>query len=168
MDLTDLVNYTDSPIERILAQSIASAFADFEKANVRLAAVEPREFASLFALPANSPACIIPQAQIDLGDTRYRVDFLLLCGPKPISRRVFAVECDGHEWHEKTKEQVARDKLRDRRLLGDLGIPTVRFAGSEIVADPATCAEYLRSLVHGATGFALYQNYQSAKDGATR
>lgn len=53
------------------------------------------------------------------------------------------VECDGHAWHEKTKEQAAKDKRRDRFLLSQ-GWPVMRFTGSEIYADAAGCAEQVR------------------------
>lgn len=156
MELSELSSYCESPIEVRLAEAIAATFADFETANIRISVAEPREYASLWPLPDGMPACIIPQAQIDMGDTCYRVDFLLICGPRPIFRRLFAIECDGHEWHEKSKDQVARDKHRERRLLAEQGIATVRFAGSEIFADAQACAEFIRSLAHGATGDALH------------
>jgi very-short-patch-repair endonuclease len=50
-----------------------------------------------------------------------------------------AVECDGFDFHDRTKQQAAYDRSRDRRLLM-LGIPTIRFTGSEIVHDDARCA----------------------------
>lgn len=50
-----------------------------------------------------------------------------------------AVECDGHEFHEKTKEQVARDKKRERYIVFE-GWTVIRFAGSEIYRDAAGCA----------------------------
>lgn len=56
----------------------------------------------------------------------YRVDFLL-----QVRGDYIAIECDGHEWHERTKQQAAYDKSRDRELLA-LGIRTTRFTGSEI------------------------------------
>lgn len=51
-----------------------------------------------------------------------------------------AVECDGHEYHERTKEQARRDKSRDRKLLS-LGFPVLRFTGSEIHEGPLRAAE---------------------------
>ena len=66
----------------------------------------------------------------------YRVDFLLTIdgsGPR------LAVECDGHDWHERTKQQAAYDRSRDRDLL-KLGIRTARFTGSEIHHSPERCA----------------------------
>ena len=48
------------------------------------------------------------------------------------------VECDGYEFHDRTKQQAQRDKSRDRDLQS-LGVP-VFFTGSEIWADPFKCA----------------------------
>lgn len=52
--------------------------------------------------------------------------------------REIIVECDGHEFHEKTKEQVAKDKKRDR-CLQEIGYKIFRFSGSEIWADAFSC-----------------------------
>lgn len=65
-----------------------------------------------------------------------RVDVYLYGG---YSEKALAVELDGHEWHERTKEQAERDKSRDRALL-EAGIPVMRFTGSEINRDPHDCA----------------------------
>lgn len=77
---------------------------------------------------------VTPQASIG----PYKVDFLVwfvLC------RNVggIAIECDGHQWHERNKIQAARDKKRDRELL-KAGFPVMRFTGSEIFADAFGCA----------------------------
>jgi len=78
---------------------------------------------------------IVPQARID----DYRVDFLLARKVGLFSWKL-AVECDGHEFHERTKEQAARDKSRDRTILAT-GVPIMRFTGKEIWADATACAE---------------------------
>jgi very-short-patch-repair endonuclease len=78
---------------------------------------------------------IVPQ--LELG--RFRVDFGVAWF-RPIAGLItVAVECDGHAFHERTKEQAARDKSRDRTLLG-MGWPVMRFTGSEIFADADDCA----------------------------
>jgi very-short-patch-repair endonuclease len=41
------------------------------------------------------------------------------------------IECDGHDFHEKTKEQAARDKKRDRFIVSK-GYKLLRYSGSEI------------------------------------
>lgn len=51
------------------------------------------------------------------------------------------VECDGHDWHERTPQQAARDRSRDREILLKAGVPVIRFTGSEIVRDPDGCAK---------------------------
>jgi very-short-patch-repair endonuclease len=78
--------------------------------------------------------------QIQVG--AYRLDF---CIASPSLEHfdtvahLLAVECDGHDFHERTKQQAARDKSRDRALL-DHGIATIRFTGSEIWRDALKCA----------------------------
>lgn len=52
---------------------------------------------------------------------------------------LLVVECDGHNFHERTKEQAQNDKSRDRRL-NALGYRVLRFTGSEIHNRPKECA----------------------------
>lgn len=82
---------------------------------------------------------VLPQAQIDA----YRVDFLIyavdLRGEEPDWRRLI-VECDGHHFHERTREQATRDKARDRDLILK-GYDVFRFTGSELWRDPWQSAE---------------------------
>jgi very-short-patch-repair endonuclease len=94
---------------------------------------------------------IIVTPQVVVGG--YRVD--LLCSMRMYDwlddrskTIVLAIECDGHEFHEKTKEQAARDKSRDRELLLR-SIPVMRFAGSEIWRDPFGCMRQIDSFFHG-------------------
>lgn len=49
-----------------------------------------------------------------------------------------AVELDGHDWHERTKEQAASDKRRDRMMVAE-GWSVMRFTGSEVYLDAADC-----------------------------
>lgn len=51
----------------------------------------------------------------------------------------FVIECDGHDYHEKTKKQAKRDKERDRNMT-QLGYTVIRFTGSEIFENPIVCA----------------------------
>lgn len=60
--------------------------------------------------------------------------------------RTMIVECDGHEFHERTKEQASHDKKRDR-FLQDSGFKVYRFTGSDIWKDTFKCAnEILNTL----------------------
>lgn len=57
---------------------------------------------------------------------------------------ILAIECDGHEFHERTPGQAARDRSRDRRLQ-EAGITVMRFTGSELHRNAWGCfAEVLR------------------------
>lgn len=56
------------------------------------------------------------------------------------------IECDGHDFHEKTKEQVARDKKRDRFIKGQ-GYDVYRFSGSEIISSPFSVIEEVEGIV---------------------
>ena len=82
---------------------------------------------------------LIPQAAIKIIDKTYRADFLIQIEAwVDRSTRVFGkivVEIDGHNFHERTKEQAAHDRSRDRALMA-AGYKVVRFTGSEIYKDP--------------------------------
>lgn len=75
-------------------------------------------------------------AQAPVG--KYKADFLVWF---KLGRHVggVAVECDGHAFHEKSKEQASRDKERDRFFL-KAGFPVMRFSGSDIYKDAVACA----------------------------
>lgn len=66
----------------------------------------------------------IPQAKIG----NYKVDFVVYIDTV---KNKYIIECDGHEFHEKTKEQVAYDKKRERFLVNS-GYKVLRYSGSEI------------------------------------
>ena len=71
---------------------------------------------------------------------QYRADFLFTVVDPSGAARKLVVELDGHDFHERTKEQASRDKARDRFMTAQ-GIQVVRFTGSEIWANPLACAE---------------------------
>lgn len=82
---------------------------------------------------------ISSQEEIICIDKRYRVDFLVRAIYKNKTYNM-VVECDGHNFHEKTKEQAARDKKRDRHLTL-AGYIIIRFTGSEVWNNPGKCAQ---------------------------
>lgn len=86
---------------------------------------------------------IVPQAEIK----NYRADFLIDVVDTSLQTIVAAVvECDGHDNHERTKEQAKRDKSRDR-FMQSLGYMVFRFTGSEIWEDPYKCAKEVFSVL---------------------
>ena len=95
----------------------------------------PIEQIAFFALKGRAPweaMRIYPQKTIG----KYRVDFLVDFEFNRHEKII--VECDGHAFHEKTKEQAQHDKKRDRELQA-LGYRVYRFTGSEIWKTRGQC-----------------------------
>jgi very-short-patch-repair endonuclease len=56
------------------------------------------------------------------------------------------VECDGHDFHEKTKRQVSRDKERDRYFTKK-GFFLLRYSGSDLVRKPSTVVSDIEEIL---------------------
>jgi very-short-patch-repair endonuclease len=79
--------------------------------------------------------------QVEVLSGRYRLDFLLVAKPKTVAKPIFiAIECDGHDFHEKTKEQAQRDRERDRALQA-AGYLVFRYTGREIYQNATACTD---------------------------
>lgn len=146
--------------DRISSQ-IAVFFAEFIKvdvANYRKLCQNEIEIAFLCGLRAawvailgvnvivtTEGACdgwsITPQFKLD----GMRIDFALNYrnGGKKIS---IAIECDGHNFHERTKQQAERDRSRDRTLQMHFDY-VLRFTGSEIYRDMLDVSGQVLSIV---------------------
>lgn len=77
-----------------------------------------------------------------------RLDFGLQIQVRPLTEQrpetdafvTIGVEIDGHEWHERTKEQARADRQRERNIVAKSHVHCiVRFTGSEVFADPLGC-----------------------------
>jgi len=85
----------------------------------------------------DSPTFLVPQFKLETAGRSMRIDLALFpwsgspCSP-------VAIELDGHDFHERTKEQAAKDKSRDRDLQA-AGWRVLRFTGSEVWRDPKRC-----------------------------
>jgi very-short-patch-repair endonuclease len=88
----------------------------------------------------------------------YRVDFVLGRLAPDVDQRpgtshpqvlrklpLVIVECDGHDFHERTKEQAQHDKARDRFLIAS-GFQVMHFTGTEIHRSPLHCAKEVEHL----------------------
>ncbi|NRD80320.1 DUF559 domain-containing protein [Bacillus sp. BRMEA1] len=93
---------------------------------------------------------IFIQKEIEYRGKKYRPDFLIEVYALG-NEFDFIVECDGHNFHEKTKAQAKRDKSRDRNLQS-AGYRTIRFTGSEIWEDSASCVYQTYQLIETVTG----------------
>ena len=127
----------ESPIEQLLwirllseFEKIVSDFRSFDKdADIRL----------------------FPQKEVECRKNKYRIDIAIEVDFMGKTYR-FAIECDGHEFHEKTKEQALRDKKRQRDLTA-LGYHVIRFTGSEIWHKPSEAAWEAIHLIEEVTGY---------------
>lgn len=73
---------------------------------------------------------------------QYRADFMYRIMGEPAKGQPYrlVVELDGHDFHERTKEQAKHDRTRDRRLQA-AGYAVMRFTGSEVWANPFACLD---------------------------
>lgn len=79
-----------------------------------------------------------PSSKVETDIGIFILDFQITSESNPNFK--LAIELDGHDFHEKTKEQVARDKRRERAIVKKK-IPVLRFSGSEIFRKARSCIE---------------------------
>lgn len=133
----------DTEIERLFYTALRS-FINSGSAKNTVGMLDARDMAHLEQLMADEAyhyrLLVLPQAQV----AGWRTDFLICAiqdghAGKSKWRKVI-VECDGHDFHERTKEQAAKDRSRDREAQM-AGIHILRFTGSELWRDAWGCAE---------------------------
>ena len=77
---------------------------------------------------------------------KYRLDFYFIVKYKNQETKYYGIECDGYEFHQKTKKQVQYDNQRQRDLQNE-GIEIIRFSGSEIWKNPIKCAIEVKNII---------------------
>jgi very-short-patch-repair endonuclease len=144
--VSGVLPYCESDIERLFAMRLytslfasiySSKFFSCRQVPWRETYVNLEEWVRWLRIKTTDIGIVSVFMQAPIGD--YRVDFLL-AGLVETTGSIhwLVVECDGHDFHEKTKEQVARDRARDR-FITEQGLPIMRFTGREIWADPEAC-----------------------------
>lgn len=124
-----LEKIVESPIELILGTMFLVTMKLSETDEILCLLKQNDEFDAKVKLTRRQ-CVLVPQYKW----SSYRSDFLILT-----STGKFLIECDGHDYHERTKEQAARDRKRDREAQRH-GYMILRFTGSEIFAGPFLCA----------------------------
>jgi very-short-patch-repair endonuclease len=145
----------DSPIEEFLAVAMRAYIA----ATCSKISFEPILWGSLKELKKTPfpPGCrAFIQPQVSIYD--YRVDFLAVIEGVGGTRKFIAIECDGHDFHEKTKDQAQRDKARDREIQS-AGVEVHRFTGSEIWRAPFTVAYEIIERINDEIVGLMYSEY---------
>ena len=120
----------ESPIEQMLS-------IEFEEINL-LGMINFNPFIDIVAIDK--------QVEIECQNKKYRVDFLIPVIYKNQENKYFVVECDGHEFHQKTKKQVENDNIRMRNLQKS-GYEVIRFSGTEIWHNPYKCACEVKNII---------------------
>lgn len=110
---------------------------------------------SLVGFPECEVLRLKPQEKIVVNNKTYYADFLL-----DVSSDNFfvcdhdyklVIECDGHEFHEKTKEQVEKRNNRDMDLKS-AGYDVLHFSGSQIFKNPIECANKVFDYINSKVG----------------
>lgn len=137
----------DTPIERLFYAALHLAILHCEQEYFTAARmVDINAFEEWKDRPDLERKHIYISRQVNVAG--WRVDFLVHVfadwaredQPGPMGWNKLIVECDGHDFHERTKEQAARDRDRDRQAQL-AGIEIFRFTGSELWRDPLGCAD---------------------------
>ncbi len=123
-----------SPIEKLLCAEMLFIIDGYQRPRLigDNAKPDPKEKWASF---------LIPQYRM----FNHAFDFAIISVNGTHSKTVL-LECDGHDFHERTKEQAARDRSFDRKVQA-AGGTFLRFTGAEIVKSPRACAVEVERLV---------------------
>lgn len=133
-----LVEDTHQKFERLTESPIEATLATALFMSLRLNGMSFHIVKDSTVRPPNSGQyawVIAPQQKVGA----YRLDFVIGWWVSEKFECV-VVECDGHDFHERTKEQASRDRRKDRDLQ-DTFKRVLRFTGSDIYRDAFACAE---------------------------
>ena len=146
----DVLTHREWLYERVLIESLYDCESPIEQ----LMAFEIDDVCQYFS--ASPPISnidllgISKQTPIKVGKKTYRADFTIDLAfyhngiPKQLLK--LDIECDGHEFHHKTKEQVDYDNERTRAIQS-AGYDVLHFSGSEIYRKPFGCGQEIKKYI---------------------
>lgn len=142
-----MAELAESPIELMMGIGLLAAPPPYCMPGERAVYVS-RKDQEVFGVDPMARTYTAIQQQVEISSyKRYRADFMIyVSGAK--QRHRIVIECDGHDFHEKTKAQAQRDKSRDRFFISH-GVPVLRYSGSEIFKDPYAAASAAYSEIEG-------------------
>lgn len=130
LDLIFALEDCESPIEQLLAIEMENiGIGLFNRFNSYINVVD-----------------IEKQVEIKCGKNKYRVDFQIPVIYKNQENKIFVIECDGYDFHQKTKKQVEYDNKRQRDLQ-EAGYEIIRFSGTEIWHNAYQCALEIKNII---------------------
>lgn len=132
--LDRVLSRCESPLEQLLLVNMLTL--PYVELYPRYHGMPDQPFAS------DGDAMFYLQYPITLDGQTNRLDFAVIWEQTKIN-----VEVDGHDFHERTKEQARRDKSRDRRLT-QAGWKVLRFAGSEVWKEAYSCADQMFHILY--------------------
>ena len=138
-NVSDWVEPSATPIERLMAIGLifaiqSEAWFGFPPQNNEFYLAESEGDA--FVVPVFGPSIYIwQQVKVD----KYKADFVVRFAHWRGGAVFGAIECDGHNHHDLTKEQAIHDRERDRHFQAR-GIIILRYTGKEIYRNPLKCA----------------------------
>lgn len=147
-DVIEIVQETESPIEAMMVCGLISQVGSYGfDIALFVDGKSRRQHILSSELPVDYKGRSVVGLQVQKHIGQYRADVVVSLaenvGPflNPVMHIVrCVVECDGHDFHEKTKTQASRDKKRDRDIQ-KLGYRILRFSGSDIHRDMNDCAD---------------------------
>lgn len=134
-EMMSYIEHCESPIEQVLAMRF---FEYLQSHHPHM--LEFRDNLDLVEIRS--------QETIEANNNTYRADFVIPVWDRTAnSGIVFVIECDGHDYHEKTIEQAQRDKKRDRDMAMEDYV-VLRYTGSEIYSNPEIAREIMGIVRH--------------------
>ena len=113
----------------------------------------------------------VSQQEIQCGSKKYVVDFFYSNSVTKDWAKCYGheylyndinviVECDGHDFHEKTKQQVKKNN--ERQLALQLaGYDVIRFSGSQVYENPMKCVKEVHDFIRMKLGIPAESNSRS-------
>lgn len=130
--LVDITQRLESPLEVVMLSAIMAAeksldFGADQRGDFMRLVIESRKFK------------FSTKAAVPIGT--YRADLVVeaITDLYELNAARVVVECDGFNFHDRTRDQACRDRARDRYMQRE-GYVIARFAGDEIVERPFECA----------------------------
>lgn len=146
-EMRRILSWAESPIERLM---LAALLADgWSLGGPSFVNIDDREASRVLCdvgaeensvhqslINSTGELVVFVQPTVHVGGKRFRPDLAVVSQ----YHEAFAIELDGHDFHERTKEQARKDRSRERAFIA-AGWQVLRFTGSEVYEDAEACVE---------------------------